>query len=122
MADLPKPRTHTAYTPQRVGKKLGRWLEVGSGRIDAEGVDLFIDRLPVGGFTGFVRLIRPELTKCFSDTHKRTERERSCAVIQESRRNFGWPPRMDVCRQTCVFRQAADKRVRRRLCRPEYVR
>jgi hypothetical protein len=29
MADLPKPRTHTAYTPQRVGKKLGRWLECG---------------------------------------------------------------------------------------------
>jgi hypothetical protein len=57
MADPPKPRTHTAYTPQRVGKKLGRWLEVGSGRIDADGVDLFIDRLPVGGFTGFVRLV-----------------------------------------------------------------
>lgn len=57
MADPPKPRTHTAYTPQRVGKKLGRWLEVGTGRIDAAGVDLFIDRLPVGGFTGFVRLV-----------------------------------------------------------------
>jgi len=57
MADPPKPRTHTAYTPQRVGKKLGRWLEVGSGRIDGEGVDVFIDRLPVGGFTGFVRLV-----------------------------------------------------------------
>jgi hypothetical protein len=57
MADPSKPRTHTAYTPQRVGRKLGCWLEVGSGRIDAAGVDLFIDRLPVGGFTGFVRLV-----------------------------------------------------------------
>jgi len=49
-------RTHTAYTMQRLGKKLGRWLEIGSGRIDAEGVHVFLDRLPVGGFTGYVRL------------------------------------------------------------------
>jgi len=55
MAD-PKARTHTAYTMQRIGKKLGRWLEVGSGRIDQDGVHVFIDRLPVGGFTGYVRL------------------------------------------------------------------
>ena len=55
MAD-PKPRTHTAFTMQRIGKKFGRWLEVGSGRIDQDGIHLFLDRLPVGGFTGYVRL------------------------------------------------------------------
>ena len=55
MADT-KARTHTAYTMQRIGKKFGRWLEVGSGRIDPDAVHLFIDRLPVGGFTGYVRL------------------------------------------------------------------
>jgi hypothetical protein len=52
----PKARTHTAFTMQRVGKKFGRWLEIGSGRIDGNEVHLFIDRLPVGGFTGYVRL------------------------------------------------------------------
>jgi hypothetical protein len=41
---------------QRIGKKLGRWLEVGSGRIDGDGAHLFLDRLPIGGFTGYVRL------------------------------------------------------------------
>ncbi len=56
MADGSKARTHTAFTMQRVGKRLGRWLEVGSGRIDHDGVDVFLDRLPVGGFTGHVRL------------------------------------------------------------------
>jgi hypothetical protein len=55
MAD-PKARTHTAYTMQRIGKKLGRWLEVGSGRIDSDGVHVFLDRTPVGGFSGYVRL------------------------------------------------------------------
>jgi len=55
MAD-PKARTHTAFTMQRVGRKFGRWLEIGGGRIDQDGVHLFIDRLPVGGFTGYVRL------------------------------------------------------------------
>jgi hypothetical protein len=56
MTDAAKTRTHTAFTMQRMGKKLGRWLEIGSGRIDPEGVHVFLDRLPVGGFTGYVRL------------------------------------------------------------------
>ena len=56
MAADPKARTHTAYTMQRIGKKLGRWLEIGSGRIDQDGVHVFLDRLPIGGFTGYVRL------------------------------------------------------------------
>ena len=52
-----KERTHTAFTMQRIGKRLGRWLEIGSGRVDADGVHVFLDRLPVGGFTGYVRLM-----------------------------------------------------------------
>jgi hypothetical protein len=52
----PKARTHTAYTMQRIGKKLGRWLEIGSGRIEGDSVHVFLDRLPIGGFTGYVRL------------------------------------------------------------------
>lgn len=58
MVETGKPaRTHAAFTVQKVGKKLGRWLEIGSGRIDPDGVHLFLDRLPIGGFTGYVRLI-----------------------------------------------------------------
>jgi hypothetical protein len=53
-----KARTHTAWTMQRVGKKFGRWLEIGGGRLDDDGVHVFLDRLPVGGFTGYVRFRR----------------------------------------------------------------
>lgn len=56
MTDTTKARTHTAFTLQRVGKKFGRWLEIGGGRLDKDGVHVFLDRLPVGGFTGYVRL------------------------------------------------------------------
>jgi hypothetical protein len=57
MTNNNKPSTHTAYTMQRIGKKFGRWLEVGGGRIDEDGTaHVFLDRLPVGGFTGYVRL------------------------------------------------------------------
>ena len=52
----PKARTHTAYSMQRIGKRFGPWLEIGSGRIDQDGVHLYLDRLPVGGFNGYVRL------------------------------------------------------------------
>jgi len=51
--------THTAFTVKREGRrlKLLRWLEVGAGRLDQNGVvHVFLDRLPVGGFTGYVYL------------------------------------------------------------------
>jgi hypothetical protein len=57
MTNNNKTNTHTAFTMQRIGKKFGRWLEVGGGRIDEDGTaHVFLDRLPVGGFTGYVRL------------------------------------------------------------------
>lgn len=51
-------RTHRAWAVRREGKKFMRWLEVGTGRIDKERdeVHLFMDRLPIGGFTGYVML------------------------------------------------------------------
>jgi len=52
----PKTRTHTAWSMQRIGKRFGPWLEVGNGRIDQDGMHLYLDRLPVGGFNGYVRL------------------------------------------------------------------
>jgi len=53
-----KIRTHTAWAVKREGKRFGRWLEVGSGRIDHERncVHVIMDRMPVGGFTGYVML------------------------------------------------------------------
>ena len=49
--------THTAWAIKREGKKFGRWLEIGVARVDeGETVHVFLDRLPIGGFTGYVRL------------------------------------------------------------------
>jgi hypothetical protein len=59
--------THIAYVLKRETRTTGRWLEIGSGRIDLDGNSgahhIFIDRLPVGGFGGHILLqpvgIRP---------------------------------------------------------------
>jgi hypothetical protein len=58
MADTSKVRTHTAYGFKREGKKFGRLLEIGTGRLDKERghVHVFLDRLPLQGFTGYVFL------------------------------------------------------------------
>jgi hypothetical protein len=58
MSDLPKTHTHTAYAYQRTGKKFGRLLEVGSGRIDHDRniVHVVMNRQPIGGYTGYVVL------------------------------------------------------------------
>ncbi|CAH2606396.1 conserved protein of unknown function (plasmid) [Rhodovastum atsumiense] len=59
MADTTKTPTHTAFAVKRAMnlKRQGRWLEIGKARIDEEGgVHVFLDRLPVGGFNGYVYL------------------------------------------------------------------
>jgi hypothetical protein len=59
MADKRAPDTHTAFAARRIGKKVQhiKWVEIGTGRIDADGMaHVFLDRLPIGGFTGYVRL------------------------------------------------------------------
>src|SRR5271168_4438848 len=49
-----------AYTRQRAGRrreKFGPWMEIGRGRVDADGTArVFLDRLPIGGFSGLVVL------------------------------------------------------------------
>ena len=55
-----KPRTHTAWAiqQQRVRRlTIMRALEVGEGRVDAEGAHLFLDRMPLGGFSGYIKLL-----------------------------------------------------------------
>jgi hypothetical protein len=54
MADSTEP-THNAFTLKREGKRYGRWLEIGTGRLDSAGIfHGNLDRLPIGGFNGYV--------------------------------------------------------------------
>ncbi len=57
MADTGKVRTHAAFGYKREGKKFGRLVEIGTGRIDHERnqVHVFLDRMPLA-FTGYVFL------------------------------------------------------------------
>ena len=42
---------------RREGKKHGRWLEIGTARLDSDGViRVFLDRTPIGGFSGYAYL------------------------------------------------------------------
>ena len=48
--------------------RFGRWLEIGTGRDDQDGaVHVFLDRMPIGGFTGYVYLapigVKPPITE-----------------------------------------------------------
>jgi hypothetical protein len=59
MVEKRAPDTHTAFAARRIGKKAQhvKWVEIGTGRADSGGiVHVFLDRLPIGGFTGYVRL------------------------------------------------------------------
>jgi hypothetical protein len=58
MSDPAKTHTHTVYAYQRLGKKTGKLLEVGSGYIDRDRdiAHLFMNRQPIGGYTGYVIL------------------------------------------------------------------
>jgi hypothetical protein len=57
MAENPKQHTHSAFTRQRFGKKLGPWIKIGSGRLDGSGAVIVLRVLPIGGFSGYVRLL-----------------------------------------------------------------
>ena len=64
MEDQSKALTHTAYTVKWEGRRRkgarGRWLEIGKGRIEKNGaVQVYLDRTPVGGFSGYVFLAPP---------------------------------------------------------------
>ena len=59
MTTIPKNHTHTAFAYQRIGRKHGRMLEVGSGRIDHDRnvAHVMMNRQPLGGYTGYVLLL-----------------------------------------------------------------
>ena len=57
MPDEEKTRSHIAYAVKHDSAKVSRWLEIGNGRIDDSGLaHIFLDRLPVGGFNGYICL------------------------------------------------------------------
>jgi hypothetical protein len=58
MTDGSKAHTHTAYAFSRQGKKHGRMLECGTGRIDRERniVHVVLTRTPITGYTGYIVL------------------------------------------------------------------
>lgn len=65
-----KPITHTAYARKRETRTAFRWLEVGMATVVCDGNgghDIYVDRLPVGGFTGHIHLspvgVRPPETE-----------------------------------------------------------
>jgi hypothetical protein len=54
-----KEPTHTAYTLKRETRSVFRWLEVGVAHIDStdkNGHHIYLDRLPIGAFTGHIHL------------------------------------------------------------------
>jgi hypothetical protein len=54
-----KPHTHTAWAYKRIGKKHGRVYDCGTGRIDRDRdiAHVYMDRTPIGGWTGYVVLL-----------------------------------------------------------------
>ncbi len=58
MIDSSKAHTHTAYAFSRQGKKHGRMLECGTGRIDRERniAHVVMTRTPIMGYTGYIVL------------------------------------------------------------------
>jgi hypothetical protein len=53
-----KPPTHAAYALRRESRTRSRYIEIGHARIEKAGDihQVFLDRLPIGGFTGHVFL------------------------------------------------------------------
>lgn len=61
-AIMPKPlASHTAYVLKRESRTSWRWLEIGTANIENDGKNgahqVDIDRLPVFGFGGHIRLV-----------------------------------------------------------------
>jgi hypothetical protein len=50
--------THTVWAYQRTGRKSGRMVECGSGRIDTDRniAHVVMNRQPLGGYTGYIVL------------------------------------------------------------------
>jgi hypothetical protein len=59
MADNKRPPTHGAYALRRESRLRSRWIEIGHASVAPGGTTVhhvFLDRLPIGGFTGHIYL------------------------------------------------------------------
>jgi hypothetical protein len=59
MVDANAPtHTHDAFSLKKENKKYGRWLEIGKARVEGKDkpAHIFLDRVPVGGWNGYVYL------------------------------------------------------------------
>lgn len=77
MTDSKEP-THAAFAMKRLSKTRFSWLEIGTGRLDDNGAfHGFLDRLPIGGFTGYVQFVpigtQPPLPEPERPSHSLTE-------------------------------------------------
>jgi hypothetical protein len=55
-----KPLTHSAFARKREGRTAFRWIEIGAARIESDaagGHNVYVDRLPIGGFSGHIYLL-----------------------------------------------------------------
>ena len=64
---MPKPSSsHTAFVLRRESRTTARWLEIGTARIEKDGITgahyVYLDRLPIGGFGGRI-LLQPNGTR-----------------------------------------------------------
>jgi hypothetical protein len=77
--------THTAFAMQRIGKNFAPSLEIGTGRIDPDDtVHVYLDRLPIGGFSGYVQLL-PYLTEAASQRHGPADEGGDETVVEHGR-------------------------------------
>jgi len=59
MADNKRPPTHGAFALRRESRHRSRWIEIGHASVDPSAGTVhhvFLDRLPLGGFTGHIHL------------------------------------------------------------------
>ncbi len=58
-----KPTTHTAFTLKRESHAVaGEWLEIGRAMVEGTTHHIYLDRLPIRGFSGHV-VLTPHGTK-----------------------------------------------------------
>ena len=55
----PKAPTHAAFALRRENRITSRWIEIGHAHIESTDKihHVFLDRLPIGGFTGHVCIV-----------------------------------------------------------------
>jgi hypothetical protein len=61
MPDTKTPTRYEAFALRRASRILSRWIEIGHAEGNGPGTihHVFLDQLPIGGFTGHICLVPP---------------------------------------------------------------